>query len=306
MSIGIAPGAVQYSGNYVPNVVWSGKFLVKFYASTVFGDIANTDYEGEISKMGDSLKIRTTPTITISDYDKFQDLDEEIPSSDPITLDIDRAKYFNFVCDDIDKFQSDLDYIEDFSRDASEQMKISTDRTILGNVYTSADDDNQGSTGGLLSNNINLGVSGTPVQWTKVNVLENIVDMGTVLDEQNVPEEGRYLVLPAWACGLIKKSDLKDASLSGDGMSIMRNGRLGMIDRFTIYKSNLLATATDSGATVTNIIAGQKNAISFAAQFTKMETLRSTKTFGDIVRGLMVYGFKVLKPEALVWGYIKP
>lgn len=304
--INVAAGAVQYSGNYVPNVVWSGKMLIKFYQSTVFGDICNTDYEGEISKMGDSLKIRTTPTITISDYTKFQDLDEEIPSSDPVTLDIDRAKYFNFVVDDVDKFQSDLDYVEDFTRDASEQLKISTDRTILGNVYTQADDDNQGSTAGLLSNNINLGTSGSPVQLTKANILEYIVDLGTVLDEQDVPEDDRALVLPAWACGLIKKSDLKDASLAGDSVSIMRNGRLGMIDRFTIYKSNLLATTTDSGNTVTNIIACQKNAISFAAQFTKMETLRSVKTFGDIIRGLMVYGFKVLKPEALVWGYVKP
>lgn len=304
--INVAAGAVQYSGNYVPNVVWSGKMLIKFYQSTVFGDICNTNYEGEISKMGDSLKIRTTPTITISDYTKFQDLDEEIPSSDPVTLDIDRAKYFNFVVDDVDKFQSDLDYVEDFTRDASEQLKISTDRTILGNVYTQADDDNQGSTAGLLSNNINLGTSGSPVQLTKANVLEYIVDLGTVLDEQDVPEDDRALVLPAWACGLIKKSDLKDASLAGDSVSIMRNGRLGMIDRFTIYKSNLLATVADSGSTVTNIIACQKNAISFAAQFTKMETLRSVKTFGEIIRGLMVYGFKVLKPEALVWGYVKP
>lgn len=297
-------GAPQYSGNYVPNVVWSGKMLVKFYESTVAGEICNTDYEGEIKKMGDSLKIRTTPTITISDYQKHMDLDEEIPESDPVTLDIDRAKYFNFVVDDVDEFQSDLDFIEDFSRDASEQLKISTDTTILANVPASADDDNQGTTAGLISNNINLGTSGSAVQVTKTNVLEFIVDMGTCLDEQNVPENDRYLVLPAWMCGLIKKSDLKDASLAGDGVSIMRNGRLGMIDRFTIYKSNLLARV--SADTATKIIAGQKNAISFAAQFTKMETLRSTKTFGDIVRGLMVYGFKVLKPEALVYGYVKP
>lgn len=296
-------GAPQYSGSYVPNVIWSGTMLVKFYETTVFAEICNTQYEGEIKKMGDSLKIRTVPTITISDYSKYQDLDEEIPSSDPVTLDIDRAKYFNFVVDDIDEFQSDLDYVEAFSQDASEQLKISTDTTILANVPAQADDDNQGTTAGLISNNINLGTSGSAVQVTKTNVLEFIVDMGTALDEQNVPETDRYLVIPAWMAGLIKKSDLKDASLSGDGVSIMRNGRLGMIDRFTIYKSNLLARVSADSAT--KIIAGQKNAISFAAQFTKMETLRSTKTFGDIVRGLMVYGFKVLKPEALVYGYVK-
>ncbi|MEI2419727.1 hypothetical protein V6O07_05595, partial [Arthrospira platensis SPKY2] len=128
-----------------------------------------------------------------------------------------------------------------------------------------------------------------------VAVTDLIVDMGTVLDEANAPEAGRYLVIPAKLAGLIKKSELKDASLTGDGTSIVRNGRLGMIDRFTIYMSHNLLN--DNGKF--SIIAGHKMGFTFASQMTEMETLRAQSTFGNIVRGLQVYGYRVIKPEAI-------
>jgi hypothetical protein len=124
------------------------------------------------------------------------------------------------------------------------------------------------------------------------------------MDEQNLPEESRWAVIPPWFAGMIKKSDLKDASLAGDGTSIMRNGRIGMIDRLTIYVSNLLHDQADSGYTTYDAIAGHKAAISWASQMTKMESLRAESTFGTLVRGLNVYGYKVLKSEALCWMYI--
>jgi hypothetical protein len=97
--------------------------------------------------------------------------------------------------------------------------------------------------------------------------------------------------------GLIKKSELKDASLTGDSQSPLRNGRLGMIDRFTIYVSHNLKVTS---STKYSIIAGTKMGFTFASQMTEMETIRSETTFGDIIRGLQVYGYKVVKPEALV------
>ena len=119
--------------------------------------------------------------------------------------------------------------------------------------------------------------------------------MGTVLDEANCPESDRFLVIPAKMGGLIKQSDLKDASITGDGSSPLRNGRLGMIDRFTVYVSHNLSK---SGSEF-SVIAGHKMGITFASQMTNMETIRSETTFGDIIRGLQVYGYKVVKPEAL-------
>jgi hypothetical protein len=145
-----------------------------------------------------------------------------------------------------------------------------------------------------------------------------ILDMGLCLDEQNVPETGRWVVIPAWMSSLIKRSDLKQAYLTGDSVTPLRNGKLGMIDRFMVYVSNNLATSADLGAdaasggtaanadsTAWNIMAGTRDAISFASQITNVESLRAQSTFGNIMRGLNVYGYKVTKPEALVHGYIK-
>jgi hypothetical protein len=105
--------------------------------------------------------------------------------------------------------------------------------------------------------------------------------------------------------GMIKKSDLKDASLAGDSTSILRNGRLGMIDRFTLYISHNLNSVTDGGNKCFNIVAGTKMGLTFASQMTEMESLRAESTFGNIIRGLQVYGFKVVKPEALALGYVR-
>jgi len=304
MAIAVAAGTPQYSGNFIPEI-WSGKLLVKFYAATVLAAISNTDYEGEVKNVGDKVIIRTTPTITIEDYNKNQTLKIERPESDPIELVIDKAKYFNCICDDIDKHQSDIKLMDDWSRDASQQMKITIDTGFLGDVYADAHADNKGAEAGAISESFNLGAAGAPRVLTQVNILDCLVDCGTVLDEQNVPEESRWVVIPAWMAGMIKKSDLKDASLTGDGTSILRNGRLGMIDRFTLYSSNLLSAASAGGFVCYHVIAGQRHALSFAAQMTKMQSLVSESTFGTLIRGLNVYGYKVLKPEALIDLYVR-
>ena len=195
----------------------------------------------------------------------------------------------------IDKYQSDLNLMNDWSEDGGEQMKIAVDTDILGTIYTSADANNAGATAGRISGDINLGDATTPLALTKANILDVLVDYGTVLDEQSVPETNRWVVLPAKACGLIKKSDLRDASLSGDGTSMLRNGRLGVIDRFTIYSSNNMNVAGGEF----DIIFGHKSALTFAGQITEMEELPNPNDFGRLVRSLFVYGFEVIKPEAM-------
>jgi len=255
--------------------------------------------------MGDKVIIRQVPDITIRDYVKGQSLTIQRPEAPNKELPIDRAKYFNMICDDIDKHQTDIGLMDSWSKDASQQMKIAIDTDFLADVYSDAHASNKGSSAGAISADINLGVNGTPLAVSKANVLETIVDLGTVLDEQNVPEQDRWIVFPAWVCGMILKSDLKDASLAGDGTSILRNGRVGVIDTFTIYKSNLLTTASDGGYTCYHSLAGHKSAISFAAQMTDMESLRAESTFGTLVRGLNVFGWETLKTESLIDLYIR-
>jgi hypothetical protein len=301
---GAGAGTDAYTGTFIPTI-WSGKLQVKFYLATVFGEIANTDYEGEIKDMGDKVNIRTIPSITVSTYQKGLNLATQVPTNSIITLNINQGKYFNVLVDDVDAVQADIRLMDVFTNDATEQMKIAIDSTVLGGVPASAAAANQGLTAGAISANINLGVAGTPLLVTKINVLDVLVDVGQVLDEQNVPETGRWIVIPPWMAGLIKKSDLKDAAITGDSVSPARNGRLGMIDRFTIYVSNNLTHAVDgSFGQAFSAVAGTKDAITFASQVTKMETLRSTTTFGNIVRGLNVFGYLVAKPEALAFVYV--
>ena len=309
MAVGVTSGYYvsgattnSYTGNFIPEI-WSGKLQVKFYKSTVLGEITNNDWEGEIEEQGDKVNIRTIPTITISDYTKGMSLAAQVPVSTPITLTIDYGKYFNVVVDDVDATQADVKLMDMFTNDAAQQMKIGIDSLVLTQLSTGgasttplAAAANQGNSAGASSGNIPLGVTATPITLTKANVLDTILNMGQALDEQNVPEDGRWLVIPAWMGALIKNSDLKQAYLTGDDTSILRNGKMGMIDRFTLYVSNNLYTASSK----TTIMAGTRDAVSFASQITNVETLRSTTTFGNIMRGLNVFGFKVVKPEALV------
>ena len=287
-----------YSGVFIPQI-WSGKLIEKFYAATVLSAIANTDYEGEIKNQGDTVVIRSKPTITISDYSVDMPLVVQRPSSNITELTIDHAKYFNCIEDDVMEVQADLNLMSMWADDASEQMKINIDTAVLGTLDAGVDPANKGVTAGKISGSIVLGAAGAPVVVSSATVLDNIVDMGTVLDEQNIPETGRWMVVPPWFAGVVKKSDLREASISGDGVSLLRNGRIGMIDRFTLYASNLLPTAAEGTATAFRIFAGHPHGLTFASQISKLETLRSEQTFGTLLRGLQVYGSKVLDGIAL-------
>lgn len=296
----VAPGRPNYSGNFIPEI-WSGKLIENFYDATVLASISNTDYEGEIRSMGDTVNIRTQPNITIRDYVKGQNLVVENPDKPKLQLVIDKGEYFSCVEDDIDKVQTDVGLMDMWSKDASEQMKIKIDQRVLTDMLPDIGTLNRGATAGAKSESFNLGTAGAPLTVTKdgatstTAVIDLIVDLGTVLDEANCPESDRFLLIPAKMAGLIKKSELKDASLSGDSTTPLRNGRLGMVDRFTIYTSHNLNVTGGN----TSLVAGHKMGFTFASQMTEMETLRAQSTFGNIIRGLQVYGYKVVKPEAL-------
>lgn len=304
MAYPVGAGNAAYSGKLIPEI-WSTKLLLKWYDASIIPQVTNTEYEGEIKDQGDKVIIRTVPDLTIRDYAKGQDLVYEQPESENIELLVDQGHYWAFRCDDVDKAQFDIEWMSKWSDDAGEQMKIKIDTNVLTYMYPLVASANKGATAGRKSAAFNLGASGSPVAITKTNILDYIAALGTVLDENNVPETGRWLVLPPLFSWMIKTSDLKDASLSGDGTSILRNGRVGMIDRFTVYTSNLVPTVTDGADTVHQIMAGVKYATTFATQVTKTENLRAQTTFGDLVRGLMVYGRKVIKPEGLALLYAK-
>jgi hypothetical protein len=279
---------------YVP-VIFSGKLLTKFYASSTLAAISNTEYEGEIKKYGDTVKIRETPDITIRDYQKGQILSNEQPESTSVELLIDKGKYWSFVTDDVDDAQTDIkDYVGRWTTDASKQMVITVETEVFADIGDDADSNNLGATAGAISGDYNLGTVAAPLVITRSNIVERIVDFGAVLDEQNIPTDNRFLVLPVWMSSLLKTSDLKQAYLTGDSTSPIRNGLLGSIDRFNIYVSNLLYIPS-----YTEVLFGHPKALTFATQITKTKMQDNPDGFGMLYRGLQVYGYKVILPVAL-------
>jgi len=266
--------------NFIPEV-FSKLLQAKFYKSSVLPAISNTDYEGEISGQGDKVHIRTVPSVTINDY--TGSITNADLSTSTVELLIDQAKYYSFKVDDIVAAQADIDMLEAASADAAEGMRIAVETAVLASVVSGA-----------------TTIESSTTTITASNILERVLLAAKTLDELNIPEEGRYIVMSPEFISLLKQSELRQANLTGDAASPLRNGEVGKVDRFTVYQSNMLFTDT-SGSTsgATNVLAGHPKAITFASQFTNSETVRLESTFADAVRGLKVYGSKVVTPDAL-------
>lgn len=322
----VTPGAVTpvtgafatnpaYSGTFIPTI-WSGKLNVKFYATTVFGEISNTSYEGEIKDMGDKVIINNIPSISINSYQVGQTLTYEVPAGSKIELLIDQAKYFGVNVSDVLEYQSQPRLMDMFTSDASKQMATSIDRDVLLGVFDNGSAANKGDGAGVLSGAYNLGTDLAPLQLTADNVIEMITGLASSLDEQNVPDTDRWLVISPFVRNVLMSSPLQQAYLTGDDKSILRNGKIGTIDRFTIYVSNQLPVAQadedfEGEAQVgaerrTAVMAGHKSAITFASQIAKVESLPNPNDFGTLIRGLNVFGYKVIKPEALALALVSP
>lgn len=268
--------------NFVPEI-FSKLLQAKFYKQSVLPAISNTDYEGEISGAGDKVTIRTVPAVTINDYTGSVS-NQELTTA-KVELLIDKAKYYSFKIDDVLAAQADINMLEAASADAAEGMRVAVETDVLSSVVADAT------------------TIGSQTTISTSNILSEILSFARSLDELNIPEEGRFIVLSPEFISMLKQTELRQAYLTGDSESPLRNGRVGMIDRFTVYQSNMLytpASGVDLG--YTHVLAGHPKAISFASQFTNAETVRLTDTFGDAVRGLKVYGSKVVVPDCLCVG----
>jgi hypothetical protein len=312
--------STSYSGAFIPTL-WSGKLLAKFYQNTILSEICNTDYEGELKNQGDTIRIRLAPTITISDYTVGQNLSYEVPVPIYQDMQVTKGKYFGVQVNDVLSYQSDMNLMNLFTEDAAKQLKIQIENEVFFNSFVTEGpaSANIGATAGAVSAAYNLGTDTAPIdQATPANILNAILRMASVLDEQNVPEDGRFLIMTPYDRHLLMQSNIAQAYFTGDQSSTIRSGKVGMLDRFTVYVSNLLPRGNAAKALVAGLtdpttggavssakvrrtmIAGTKAAVSFAMTVNKTEPLRNQTDFGDIVRGLAVYGRKTVKPEALV------
>jgi hypothetical protein len=313
-----AAGVPDYTPSGVVNFdpeIYSGKLVEKFYKTTVFGEIATTDYEGDIVGFGAQVRIRTVPDITVSPYIIGAGLTAQYPSSNAVVLAINQAYSFNVALSMVDARQSDLDLADVFANDGSIQLKIQADLDMLTTIPTQVASFNTGATAGQDSGNLNLGSVGTSVQLVPTGATgsqENVVDFitycGQALDETNVSDEGRWLVATPWFINLVKRSNLQIASLAGDGVSILRNGKVGMIDRFNLFQSRNVQKNVPGGAVATSwsVMFGHPAGLAFAAQIVEAQMIDNPSDFGWLIRGLMVFGFQTIQSTYLGTGYVHP
>ena len=263
--------------HFIPEI-FSKKLQAKFYANTVLAEVTTTEYEGEISGQGDKVNIRTVPAVTVADY--TGSLSYADVTSGTVELNINKAKSYAFKVDDILRQQADIDFMNAAAEDAAQNMKIAIEQDVFANVGA-----------GSSLTDVNSSEAGTNAG----NILGHILTAGRTLDENNIPETERFMIIDPATAAIIKNSDLKQAYLTGDAESPIRNGNIGMIDRFTVYVSNNLP----SSGSVTTGLFGHPKAVAYASQMTNTETVRLESSFGDGVRGLAVYGYKVVVPTAI-------
>ena len=294
------------AGAFVPQI-YSAKMQAKFYAASVVPAIANHDWEGEIRSFGDKVIIRKIPTIQIFDHYVNADLPIQDVSDESITLSISYAKGYNFNVTYIDEYQSDIALIEKMTEDAALNMKVEVDKAVLQAVYSDvalANTVGYASSVTAIGNTtaIPLVTIGSEATLVIGGSLAPLMAAGQVLDQNNVPRDGeRWAVISPYYAYYLKQGPLRQVMITGDSESPLRNGYVGSIDGMKIYTSNNLLYASGATAALpTECLAGHPSALAFASQFQKPEMLPNPRTFGTLVRGLNVFGFKTVKAEALV------
>lgn len=270
--------------NFIPTI-WSARLLRHLDKKHVYANLLNRDYEGEIKNYGDTVKINQIGEVEIKDYEKNKDIDapDEL-SGDQLTLTIDQAKYFNFGIDDVDAAQVNPKLMDKAMMRAAYGMNDVTDRFAANLLYINVAADNI------------LGNDTTPIVPTANDAYDALVDLATLLTEADVPMEGRWAVIPAWYHGFL----LKDKRFVGNGTdynkAILEGGEVGVAAGFRVSLSNNVPNTT---GTKYKIIAGTNEAGSYAEQILQTEAYRPEKRFSDAVKGLHVYGGKVLQPKCL-------
>jgi len=271
---------------FIPTV-WAARLLTALDKSLVYGQsgICNRDYEGDIREAGNSVKIAAIGDVSIGDYVKDTNIaDPEILTDSDQTLLIDQQKYFNFYIDSVDRAQQNVNVLDEAMRRAAYKLNDTADSFIAAAMDAAVPAGNK------------IGSTSTPKVPTKDDAYEYLVDLGTLLDEGNTPIAGRFCIVPAWFHGLLLKDDRFVRSGTPAGDERLRNGEVGEAAGFMILKSN---NVPNTSGTKYKVIAGHSIATSYAEQVLDVQTFKPEKRFGDAVKGLHVYGAKVVRATAL-------
>jgi N4-gp56 family major capsid protein len=280
--------------NFIP-AVWAGNLLSNLNKSLVYAQaaVSNRDYEGDIRAYGDRVKINQIGRVTVFDYTKNTDM----PAPETLTdnqreLVIDQAKGFNFVIDDIDKAQQNPKVMAEATREAAYALGDVADQYLAGLYVTAAG---------------NLGSTAAPLTFDAFgDAYELLVDLNTLLKEGNVPTAGRAAVVPPWFTGLLSKDQRFVGAAAAGSAQTLANGWAGRAAGFDVFESNNVPTATDGTAgTSFKIQVSTPQARAYAEQIVETEGYRPERRFGDALKGLHVYGGKIVRPEAMAVAHIK-
>jgi hypothetical protein len=298
----------QANSFFLPSI-YSKKVLNFFRKSSVVEAITNTDYAGEISAYGDSVKIIKEPVISVYDYTRGSDTTSTKLTDQELTLVVDSAKAFKFIVDDIETKMSHVNFKEVASSSAAYALKDSFDAAVIANMFSGLSSSSPDHVLGADSatalgagvydgaGSVDLGTSG------ETDPLDLMARMARLLDEQNVPEEGRWFVAGPDFYEQLSQSGSKLLSVDYNaGQGSIRNGLVssGKLRGFSMYKSNNIAATSNATG---KCLAGHISSTATAQTIISTEVLRDPSSFGDIVRGLHVYGSKVLRDEALVGAF---
>lgn len=298
--------AGQTNSYFLP-AVYSKKVLNFFRKSSVVEGITNTDYAGEITAFGDTVRIIKEPEITVYQYERGQDVTATKLTDQEINLVVDTANAFKFIVDDIETSMSHVNFKEVASSSAAYALRDAYDQGVLVTMFSgvSASSPNHilGSdnatdlAAGTFDGTGNLDIGFASGEHDPIDVLSH---MARLLDEANVPEEGRwFLANPEFYEQLVQTSSKLMSVDFNAGQGSIRNGLVssGKLRGFDMYKTNNIAATSNAAG---KCIAGHMSSTCTAQTIVNTEVIRDPDSFGDIVRGLHVYGSKVLRPEALV------
>lgn len=267
--------------------VWNANLLVALERSHVYAaaGVVNRDYEGDIANYGDTVHIVGLAEPTIGTYTPHTDITIEDVDDTDATLLIDQSKYFAFEVDDVEKRQAfnGGKILTEQARKAAYKLRDTADAYVAGLMAAGV------SAGNIIAED---------TLSAAADAYDKLVDLGTVLDEDNVPSEGRWAVVTPKFYGLL----LKDTRFVGTGdaqAALTRtNGMVGAAAGFSIRMSNNAPDGPGAGAGKL-VIAGYNGAVTYAEQINKTEATRKEKGFADIVKGLHLYGAKVVRPTGL-------
>jgi hypothetical protein len=267
--------------------VWNAELLVTLEKSHIYAGpgIVNRQYEGDIAQYGDTVHIVGLAEPTIGTYTPHVDIVIEDVDDTDSTLIIDQARYFAFEVDDIEKRQA-LNggaVLTEQARKAAYKLRDVVDTYVAGLMAAGIDAGNL-----VAEKTIN----------TAAGAYDQLVDLGVILDTDNVPDEGRWAIVTPAFYGLLLKDSRFIAAGDAQGAQVRTNGIVGQAAGFTIHKSNNAPNGPGAGAGKL-VIAGYNGAVTFAEQINKTEAARKEKGFADIVKGLHLYGGKVVRPTGL-------